>query len=54
MERRVSLREETRLDGLVNNIIRNFLDVDSVVAMVGFARYFIVSFFHAEAKFVLK
>ena len=52
--RRVSLREEPRLGELVNNIIHHFLDVDSAVAMVVFTRYFIVSFFHVEAKCVLK
>ena len=46
--------EETHLDEWINNTIRNFLDVDSVVAMVMFTIYFVVSFFHVEAKFVLK
>ena len=46
--------EETRLNEWVNNIIGNFLDVDSVVAKVVFTICFFVSFFHVEAKSLLK
>ena len=38
----VSIRGETRLDELVNNVTRNSLDLGSVVAMVVFTIYFIV------------
>ena len=46
--------EETRLNEWVNNINGNFLDVDSVVAKVVFTICFFVSFFHVEAKSLLK